>query len=95
MYNLIYQKNYINFIFCVISSRNKFFKENMKSLDEGDEKLTRKDHERTRRGRNTINKQNVFHVNSEYACMIEMSENLGRGDAKMDYLGISNDEEER
>ena len=78
-----------------MSSRNKPFKENIEGLHEEDEN----EHARLLKEQEEYEIQSMSKMprldNSEYARMIEMSENLGRGDVKIDDLEISDDEEEK
>ena len=78
-----------------MSSRSKKLEENMESLNEEDEN----EHARLMKEQEDYEIQSMNkmprHDDSEYARMIEMSENLGRGDAKMEDLEISDDEEEK
>ena len=78
-----------------MSSRSKKLDENMESLNEkGENEHARLMKEQEDYEIQSMNKM-PHHDDSEYASFIEMSENLGRGDAKMEYLEISDDEEEK
>ena len=78
-----------------MSSRSKPLEESMEGLHEEDEN----EHTRLMKEQEEYEIQSMSkmprHDDSEYARMIEMSENLGRGDTKMEDLEISDDEEEK
>ena len=78
-----------------MSSRSKPLEESMEGLHEEDEN----EHARLLKEQEEYEIQSMSKMprldDIEYARMIEMSENLGRGDAKMDDLEISDDEEEK
>ena len=78
-----------------MSSHSKPLEESMEGLHEEDEY----EHARLLKEQEEYEIQSMSKMprfdDSEYARMIEMSENLGRGDAKMDNPEISDDEEEK
>ena len=78
-----------------MSSRSKPLEESMEGLHEEDEN----EHARLLKEQEEYEIQSMSKMprldDSEYARMIEISENLGRGDAKMDDLEISDEEEEK